>query len=84
MAQKLLARDGLRAGMDDAARVREAYEQALARPPAAADIDRALTFIAQVDKAMETQEADAARRHLLAWQSFCKALMASNEFIYVN
>jgi len=80
MAQKLLAR----AGMDDAARVREAYEQALARPPAAPDIDRALTFIAQVDKAMENQEADAARRRLLAWQSFCKALMASNEFIYVN
>jgi serine/threonine-protein kinase len=65
-------------------RALEHYEQALARPPAAPDVDRALTFIAQVDKALENQEADAAKRRLLAWQSFCKALMASNEFIYVN
>ena len=33
----------------------------LARPPAASDIDRALTFIAQVEKAMEDREPDAAQ-----------------------
>jgi hypothetical protein len=80
MAQRLLQQTGL----DDAARIRDAYERALARPPAAQDIDRALTFIARVEKAMETHETDAAKRRLFAWQSFCKALMASNEFIYVN
>ena len=80
MAQKLLAK----AELDDAARIREAYERALARPPAASDVDRALTFIARVEKAAENHEPDAAKRRLLAWQSFCKALMASNEFIYVN
>jgi len=80
MAEKLLQQTSL----DDAARIRDAYERALARPPAAKDIDRALTFIARVEKAMETHETDAAKRRLLAWQSFCKALMASNEFIYVN
>jgi len=80
MAQKLL----LRTGLDDAARIRDAYEQALARPPAEQDVDRALTFIARVEKAVETHETDAAKRRLFAWQSFCKALMASNEFIYVN
>jgi len=80
MAQKLL----LRTDLDDAARIRDAYERALARPPAAQDIDRALTFIARVEKASETHETDPTARHLFAWQSFCKALIASNEFIYLN
>ena len=79
MASKLLADTSL----DDAARVREVYERALARPPTSADVERALAFIAQVEKA-ETQESDPAKRHLLAWQSFCKVLISSNEFIYVN
>ena len=48
------------------------------------DVDRALTFIAQVEKSMEPRETDTAKRHLFAWQSFCKALLSSNEFIYVN
>ncbi len=80
MAQRLL----LRTDLDDSARIRDAYERALARPPAARDVDRALTFIAQIEKAMEGQEKDAEKRHLFAWQSFCKALFASNEFIYLN
>jgi hypothetical protein len=80
MAGRLLARQDL----DDAARIREAYESALARPPEPRDVDRALTFIAQIEKAEEANEPDGAKRHLTAWQSFCKALLASNEFIYVN
>ncbi|MCU1234216.1 MAG: hypothetical protein JWP63_2183 [Candidatus Solibacter sp.] len=79
MATKLLAES-----VDDATRVREIYERALARPPASSDVDRALTFIAQIEKAMEDRETDPAARHLFAWQSFCKALLSTNEFIYVN
>jgi len=60
------------------------YERALARPPASSDVDRALTFIAQVEKSMEPRETDTAKRHLFAWQSFCKALLATNEFVYIN
>ena len=71
------------AGVDDAARIREAYERALARPPRASDVDRALTFIAHVEKAMEENETTRPTA-LFAWQSFCKALLASNEFIYLN
>src|SRR5947208_5988240 len=80
MASNLLAE----AGVDDAGRVREVYERALGRPLAAGDVDRALTFIAKVEKAMAEREVDAARRHLFAWESFCKALLSTNEFIYVN
>jgi hypothetical protein len=80
MAEQLLAKPGV----DDAARIREVYERALSRPPAASDVDRALTFIAQVEKSMEPRETDAAKRHAFAWQSFCKAMLSTNEFIYMN
>ncbi len=80
MANKLLAR----ADLDDAGRISEAYERALARPPAANEIDRALSFIAQVDRAMKDRNRDPADRRVFAWQSFCKSLIASNEFVYLN
>ncbi|MCW5554887.1 MAG: DUF1553 domain-containing protein, partial [Verrucomicrobiae bacterium] len=80
MAESLLAREDL----DDAGRIRWAYERALARPPAPAETDRALTFLGSVERALASGKADAAERRLSAWQSFAKALLASNEFIYVN
>jgi hypothetical protein len=80
MAAKLLADSG----KDDPARVRDVYERALARPAGTSDIDRALTFIAQLEKSMAARESDPVKRRLSAWQSFCKALLSTNEFIYVD
>ncbi len=80
MADGLLARPDV----DDAGRIRDAYERALGRPPAPRDIDRALTFIASVERAIEGRKPSVAERHAFAWQSFCKALISSNEFIYLN
>jgi hypothetical protein len=79
MADTLLAKSNV----DDAGRVQEAYERALTRPPTAAEVDQALTFIAQVEKALP-DKVSAAERRAQSWQSFCKALLASNEFIYLN
>ena len=61
----------------DEARVREAYERALSRPPTAREVDEALTYVAKFE-----QEWKGDRKR--AWQSFCKSLMASNEFSYLN
>ena len=72
MAERLLALPGV----DDAGRIREAYELALSRPPSPAEVDMALSFLGRLG-------ASVADRKLL-WQSFCKALVASNEFIYLN
>jgi hypothetical protein len=80
MAQRLLER----ADLDDAGRVRDAYERVLGRPASAKEIDRALVFIARVQRAMETRKEKADDRRVFAWQSFCKSLIASNEFIYLN
>ena len=73
MADHLLGRTGA----TDAERIREAYERALSRPPSAQEIDRALTYLARFET-----EWKGDRRH--AWQSFCKSLLASSEFAYLN
>ena len=80
MAEHLLQRSDL----DDAGRVRAAYERALSRPPSAKEVDGALSFIAKIDHAVADRKPDAAERRTFAWQSFCKALLSSNEFIYLN
>ena len=74
MAESLLAR----ADLTTISAIREAYERALSRPPTPQEIDQALTFVARMETRME------GRSRTKAWQSFCKSLLASNEFVYVN
>ena len=73
MADNLMAQDSL----SDADKVRSAFERALARPATPAEIDKALSFIHRVEQQWKGNT-------IMAWQSFCKALLASNEFIYIN
>jgi hypothetical protein len=80
MADGLLSRQDL----DDSARIRDAYERALARPATPQEIDRAMTFIGRIEQTLTDRHPDAKERRSLAWQSFCKALIASNEFVYLN
>jgi len=54
----------------DSARIEEAYITILNRRPDPTEIDKALSYIHALGEAK-------------GWQSFCHALMASNEFIYV-
>jgi hypothetical protein len=58
-------------------RAREAYLRILNRPAAAPEIDAALTFVDRYNKRFP-------QAGVKAWQSFCRALMASNEFVYVD
>ncbi len=80
MADRLLGRDDL----DDADRVRDTYQRVLGRPPRPAEVDRALTFVANVQKALGDRAETSEERRARAWQSFCKAIIGSNEFLYLN
>lgn len=73
-----------KAHLDDAGRIREAYEIALGRLPTAPETDRALRFIARVETRLNSHEPDDAKRRLRAWQSLCRTLVASNEFLYLE
>ena len=63
---------------DDSARIREAYLSTLNRVPSSDEVDRGLTYLAELGERFDKfKEVDK-------WQSLCRVLMASNEFIYVD
>jgi mono/diheme cytochrome c family protein len=68
---------------DETARVREAYRQALGRPPTAAELDRVLAYLKMSDAVADPTLAADARR-LRAWRGLCRVLLASNEFVFVE
>jgi hypothetical protein len=66
-------------GAKAADRVEAAYRRILNRTPAPAETDAAMTYVAAYQKKFPGEAAEDK-----AWQSLCRVLMASNEFIYVD
>lgn len=75
LAQALLADKTL----DDAARSRTAYLKILNRHANAEEIAQASAYLVSFKQKFAGEAAE-----LQAWQSLCRVLMASNEFIYVD
>jgi hypothetical protein len=74
-----LARELLRAkGQGNGARIRSVYLKILNRPPTPDESAAALRYVAEF--ALRQPKADP----VAAWQSFCRVLMASNEYIYLD
>jgi hypothetical protein len=69
---------------DDAQRVASAYLHAFGRPATAVEAERATQFIARYQAAQEKKEPEMEKRRLLAWQSFCHALLASTELRFID
>jgi hypothetical protein len=64
---------------DNKQRIERAYLMALTRQPDSAELDSALTYIADLEKKLGQPDA-----HAIAWRSFCHVLMSTNEFLYLN
>jgi hypothetical protein len=67
------------AGLSDVQRVERAYLMSLTRRPDPAEVDSALTYIADLEKKLASPDS-----HAVAWRSFCHILMSTNEFLYLN
>jgi cytochrome c553 len=67
------------ASLEPEARLEKAYLRILNRPPAAAESDAGLRYIARFQERFPGEGVERK-----AWQSFCRVLLASNEFIYVD
>ena len=82
LAQLLMDRKDL----DDAGRVKLAYEKAFSRPPTQVESDRALDFVRRYSDALLKLEKPPAANELKAraWAGFCQVIFASNEFVYVE
>jgi hypothetical protein len=65
--------------LGDAARIESAYLRILNRQPAKEEVDQALNYIEGFKQKFAGANADQK-----GWQSLCRALMASNDFVYVD
>jgi mono/diheme cytochrome c family protein len=74
LATKLLAEES-----DETRRLERAWLLVVGRPPSAAELDDARRYIAGYPGKPDDREG-----RLLAWSSLCRALVASNDFIYVH
>lgn len=68
---------------DDSYRVREAYQSTLQREPSASEIALAQDFIRRYAEASGLK-LSATDRQQFAWRGFCRSLLASNEFLFVE
>ncbi|HUS05963.1 MAG TPA: DUF1549 and DUF1553 domain-containing protein, partial [Bryobacteraceae bacterium] len=75
LAKQLLSN----ANLDDRGRVTAAYSRILSRQPAADEIGGALDYVKSV---AAQRPGDTAV--LQSWQSLCRILLASNEFMYLD
>jgi hypothetical protein len=71
-------------GWDDAQRVCAAYQRAYGRPPSSQETARALEFIKAYDDELAGDGLGLHERRLRAWQAWCRVVLASNEFLYVE
>ena len=69
--------------VDDTARVMALYERSLGRPASPADVSRALGYVERMSALPELASTSFPPR-VRAWQSLCRAVLASNEFVYVE
>ncbi len=81
---KNLATSLLESSADDSGRVAEAFDRFYSRPPAEAEVESSLAFIASYEDSLRSRDTDSELLRPMAWQAFCRALMATNEFLYVN
>jgi len=80
MAKRLLAHDDL----DDSGRVRRAYMTAYARPATSEDCERALRGIMRLEQLDTVKNLNPEMRRQSAWQSWCRVIIASSPFVYVE
>ena len=80
MAESLLSRSDL----DDAGRIRTAFETCYGREPSGPEAARCLAAIKRLDDAFSGSTSDPAARRRNVWQSFCKTLLGASEFIFVD
>lgn len=78
-ATRHLAEVLMKQSTDPNERVQLAYQRILGRPATAHELERAAEFLKQAQSVAPPPDSD-----LTALRSFCRALIASNEFVYVE
>jgi hypothetical protein len=72
------------AAPDDSRRLKLAFELAFARPPTPEETRRALEYFRQGRQKVEAAGVTTGQLTREVWASFLRAVLASNEFIYID
>jgi mono/diheme cytochrome c family protein len=72
------------ASRTDRDRLQEACARIFGRPAVPVELSEWESFLGRYQSAASLAGENAERRRLLAWQGLCRALLSSNEFVYVN
>jgi len=72
------------AGLDDAARIDRAHGRALGRRATPEEIAEALAYLDDWTRSTAGQARPAETRREESWQSWCQAILCSNEFAYLD
>ena len=70
------------AGGED--RIQTAYLRAYGRPAKSAELEEASRFLVEFDERAKAKIPDNPKRERFVWVVFCQAIMAANEFAYLN
>jgi hypothetical protein len=68
---------------DERATIGDVFLRLYSRPPFDSEVIRAQAFLHNAEGKLASVE-NAAQRHEKAWAALCAALIAANEFIYVE
>jgi len=69
----------------DAERLEELYRRTLGRPPRTLEVERATRFLSSYEQQATRESAPChTPPRTRAWQSLCRAVLATNEFIYLE
>ncbi len=79
-----LAAQLLQQRTDEPARVELAYRTIFARPPTAVEVAQSLEFLASYRKQLEVAGAPENRRSILSLAALARAMLISNEFLFVD
>lgn len=60
------------------------YQRLLGRPPAEEELHRAEKYLVAFEKAAQSKQFHPEESRLYAWQSLCRALLSTNEFLFVE
>nr|WP_272072194.1 DUF1553 domain-containing protein [Mariniblastus sp.] len=71
-------------GKDDVEKVRNVFRRVLRRDPTLEEISHSTLYLKNVDLLLSPRNPDGNSRQEKTWSSLCHALMASNEFRYID
>jgi hypothetical protein len=72
------------AGMSDCDRLQRACRRILGRAATPEDVSQWRSFLGRYQSAKSLAGEGPERRRRIAWQGLCRALLSSNEFVYVE